>query len=479
MTDYKPPLMFIAGEWTKGSGGTPKTVLNPATEEVLAQLPAASEADLDRALESTLRGFRTWSAMSAERRCDIVMNGCRILRERAAEIAPRITMEQGKPVEEARLEIIRAAAIIEWDVNEGRRAYGTIVPSDPGFNRFGLKLPIGPVAAFTPWNFPISSPGRKLGAALGAGCSVIIKSSEETPASTCALVECLVEGGLPPEVVNIVSGSSAMISAYLIASPVIRAVTFTGSTPVGKHLAKLCAEHMKPAVMELGGHSPVIVFDDVDVEAVARQGVAGKFRNAGQICTAPTRFIIQDKAHDAFVDTFVKHAKAIRVGNGLEEGTQMGPLANPRRLAALEGLVADARAKGATVAAGGQRIGNRGYFFEPTVLTDVPDDADVLNVEPFGPIAPIVRFKDLEEAIAIANRLPYGLCSYAFTNSQARSHELARRVESGIMSLNHYGTSQADTPFGGVKESGYGREGGYETLDAFMITKFISQKISA
>ncbi len=478
MVSYKAPLMFIAGEWTKGSG-KPKDVINPATEEVLAQLPGATEADLDRALESTRRGFKAWSGLSAEARCDIVMKGCQILRDRAAEIAPHITMEQGKPVEEARLEIIRAASIIEWDVQQGRRAYGTIVPSDPGFNRFGLKLPIGPVAAFTPWNFPISSPGRKLGAALGAGCSVIIKSSEETPTSTCALVECLLAGGLPPEVINVVSGNSSMISAYLIASPVIRAITFTGSTPVGKHLAKLCAEAMKPAVMELGGHSPVIVFDDVDVAAIAKQGAAGKFRNAGQICTAPTRFIVQEKAHDAFVETFVNAAKAIKIGNGLDKGTQMGPLANPRRMAALEAMVADAKVKGATIATGGSRIGNRGYFFEPTVLTDVPDDADVVNIEPFGPIAPVIRFNDLEEAIEIANRLPYGLCSYAFTNSQARSFELAHRVESGIMSLNHFGTSQADTPFGGVKESGYGREGGYETLDAFMITKFISQKITA
>lgn len=478
MASYREPQMLIAGEWTRGSG-KPKEVVNPATEEVLAEVPAATEADLDRALASAARGFEVWSRMSAEKRCDIVMAGCRILRERAAEIAPSITMEQGKPVEEARLEIIRAASIIEWDVNEGRRAYGTIVPSDRGYNRFGIKLPIGPIAAFTPWNFPISSPGRKLGAALGAGCSVVIKPSEETPTSTGMLVECLMEGGLPPEVINIVSGNSSMISAYLLASPVIRAMTFTGSTPVGKHLAKLAAEHMKPAVMELGGHSPVIVFDDIDVEAIARQGVAAKFRNAGQICTAPTRFIIQEKAHDRFVEAFVAQAKAIKVGNGLEGGTAMGPLANPRRMTALEGMVADATARGAKVATGGGRIGNRGYFFEPTVLVDVPEDADVLNLEPFGPIAPVVRFGELDEAIAIANRLAYGLCSYAFTNDQARNHELARRVESGIMSLNHFGTSQADTPFGGVKESGYGREGGYETLDAFLVTKFISQKISA
>jgi succinate-semialdehyde dehydrogenase / glutarate-semialdehyde dehydrogenase len=474
---YKAPLMFIGGEWTKGSG-RPSNVVNPATEEVLSPLPHATEADLDRALASAQKGFEQWRSLSAETRCDIVLKGCRILRERSDDIAPMITMEQGKPIGEAKQEIIRAAGLIEWDVNEGRRAYGTIVPSDPGFMRYGLKLPIGPVAAFTPWNFPISSPARKLGAALGAGCSVIIKGSEETPASCVALVDCLIAGGVPGDVINLVFGEPAMISAHLIASPVIRAITFTGSIPVGKHLAQLAAAQMKPAVMELGGHSPVIICDDSDAVAAARQGAAAKFRNAGQICTCPTRFIVQDKVHDVFVDTFAAAAKALKVGNGLEQGTQMGPLANERRVASLEAMVKDATEKGATVVAGGSRIGNRGFFFEPTVLTELSDEADVVNLEPFGPIAPVIRFSEFEEAIEIANRLPYGLCSYAFTNSQTRAYEFAHRVESGIMSLNHYGTSQPDTPFGGVKESGYGREGGYETLDAFMITKFISQKVS-
>ncbi|HWA48271.1 MAG TPA: NAD-dependent succinate-semialdehyde dehydrogenase [Dongiaceae bacterium] len=478
MATYKAPLMFIAGAWTKGSG-QPTEVIDPATEEVLSPLPRATKADLDKALASTQKGFEKWRNLSAETRCDIVLKGCRILRERAEQIAPLITLEQGKPVGEAKLEIIRAAGLIEWDVNEGRRAYGTIVPSDPGFMRMGLRLPIGPVAAFTPWNFPISSPARKIGAALGAGCSIVIKGSEETPASIVALVECLIEGGVPADVINLVFGEPAEISAYLIASPIIRAITFTGSIPVGKHLAGLAAAQMKPAVMELGGHSPVIICDDSDAVAAAKQGAAAKFRNAGQICTCPTRFIVQDKVHDVFVETFVAAAKAMKIGNGLDATSQMGPLANGRRLQAMEKLVADATAKGGKIATGGHRIGNRGYFFEPTVLTNLSEDADVVNIEPFGPLAPVIRFKEFEEAITIANRLSYGLCSYAFTSSAARAHELAHRVESGIMSINHYGTSQPDTPFGGVKESGYGREGGYETLDAFMITKFISHKISA
>jgi succinate-semialdehyde dehydrogenase/glutarate-semialdehyde dehydrogenase len=478
MPEYKMPLMLIAGTWTEGSG-EPTEVFNPATGEKLSALPRATIGDLDRALASVQRGFELWSSMPAEKRCDIVMEGCRLLRERAAEIAPIITMEQGKPVEEARLEVIRAASIIEWDVNEGRRAYGTIVPSEPGLMRYGIKLPIGPVAAFTPWNFPISSPARKIGGALGAGCSILIRASEETPAACAALVKCLVDGGLPAEVINLVYGTPSEVSTHVLASPIIRAMTFTGSTAVGKHLAGLAAQHMKPAVMELGGHSPVLIFDDFDAVTAARQGVAAKFRNAGQICTCPTRFVVHEDVHDVFVETFVAEAEKIKVGNGLDPDTKMGPLANRRRLEALESLVADATARGATLVTGGSRIGNQGCFFQPTVLTDVPEDADVMNVEPFGPIAPVVRFRDFEDAIRIANRLEYGLASYAFTNSMPRANALAMRVESGIMSINHYNTSQADTPFGGVKESGYGREGGYETLDAFMVTKFISHRISA
>ncbi len=478
MPEYKMPLMLIAGTWTEGSG-EPTEVFNPATGEKLSALPRATIGDLDRALASVQRGFELWSSMPAEKRCDIVMEGCRLLRERAAEIAPIITMEQGKPVEEARLEVIRAASIIEWDVNEGRRAYGTIVPSEPGLMRYGIKLPIGPVAAFTPWNFPISSPARKIGGALGAGCSILIRASEETPAACAALVKCLVDGGLPAEVINLVYGTASEVSTHVLASPFIGAMTFTGSTAVGKHLAGLAAQHMKPAVMELGGHSPVLIFDDFDAVTAARQGVAAKFRNAGQICTCPTRFVVHEDVHDVFVETFVAEAEKIKVGNGLDPDTKMGPLANRRRLEALESLVADATARGATLVTGGSRIGNQGCFFQPTVLTDVPEDADVMNVEPFGPIAPVVRFRDFEDAIRIANRLEYGLASYAFTNSMPRANALAMRVESGIMSINHYNTSQADTPFGGVKESGYGREGGYETLDAFMVTKFISHRISA
>lgn len=477
MSQYTSPLMLIAGNWIAGSD-RPVPIVCPATESVIGELPVASGAQLDQALASAQRGFEHWSRLSAQHRAEIVLAGCRLLRERADRIALSICLEQGKPVAEGRQEVLRAAAIIEWDMNEGLRAYGTIVPGDDGFLRYGLRLPIGPVAAFTPWNFPISSPARKIGAALAAGCSIIIKSAEETPAATALLVQSLLDGGLPPEVVNIVNGTPAAISQHLLASPIIRAATFTGSTAVGKHLAALAAQAMKPMILELGGHSPVLVFDDVEVERVATMAVAAKFRNAGQICTAPTRFIVQRDVYARFTDAFATHAAKLRVGDGLEAETQMGPMANARRIDAMQALTEDAVARGARVATGGKRLARDGYFFAPTVLADVPLDADVMNIEPFGPMAPVVAFDTVDEAISLANALPYGLYAYAFTQRPTITHALTLRVESGSLSLNHFGTALPDSPFGGVKDSGYGREGGYSSLDGFMVTKFISHKMA-
>jgi len=471
---YDAPALYIGGEWLEGGKGPP--IVNPATEEELGHLPLASTADLDRALDSAARGFAVWRAKSPEARGEILHEWARLVRERADRIAEILTLEQGKIFSEARGEVVRSAALIEWDADEGRRAYGHIIPGDPALRLMTLRQPIGPVAAFTPWNFPASSPARKVSAALAAGCSIIVKAAEETPGTATAIVRCLVDAGVPPGVVNLVFGKPAEISAYLIASPIIRAATFTGSVPVGKHLAGLAAAQMKPVIMELGGHSPVIVCDDVDAAAAGRLAIAAKIRNAGQVCTSPTRFIVQEKIHDAFVDSFVAGAKAVRVGNGMDKGVQMGPLANPRRIEAMDRLIADAARRGATLAAGGGRIGNRGYFFEPTIVTGLPLDSEMMNVEPFGPLAPVTPFRDLEDAIALANALPYGLASYAFTNSPARAAALTDQVESGIMSINHFGTTFPSTPFGGVKESGYGREGGDESLDGFMVTKFVSHR---
>jgi succinate-semialdehyde dehydrogenase/glutarate-semialdehyde dehydrogenase len=474
---YRQPAMLIDGVWIEAAADR-KAVTNPATEEALAWLPHASLGDLDRALAAAQRSFAAWSATSAERRSEIIFAAADLLRDRIAPIALALTLENGKPLSESRAEVLRTAAFLDWEAAEARRAYGTLVPGEPGFSRMAQRIPIGPVAAFSPWNVPLSAPARKVAAAFAAGCSIILKASEQTPATAVALVECLVDAGMPPGALNLVLGDPTTISSYLIASPVIRAVTFTGSVPVGKRLAALCGQAMKPAILELGGHSPVIVCEDVDAAAVARLAVPAKFRNAGQICTAPTRFIVHSKVYEPFVESFSQATRCIVVGNGLDDGVGMGPLIHARRLAAVQRMVDDAARRGAEVACGGWLIGNRGFFFEPTVLTGASGDAEVMNTESFGPIASMPRFDGLEDAVAVANRLAYGLCAFAFTHSAAVAHDLARRIESGMLSINHFGTSLPDTPFGGVKDSGYGREGGFESLDGYMVTRFVSHKMS-
>jgi succinate-semialdehyde dehydrogenase/glutarate-semialdehyde dehydrogenase len=385
-----------------------------------------------------------------------------------------MTLEQGKPIAQSRLEILRGCDIIEWDAQEGRRAYGRVIPSEPGMRHTVLRQPIGPVAAFSPWNFPMSSPARKVGGALSAGCSIILKASEETPAGAVQLARAFTEAGLPPGVLNLVFGTPSKISEYLIPHPSIRLVTFTGSIPVGKHLAAMAGQHMKPAIMELGGHAPVIVCDDVDPAATAATSVTGKSRNAGQVCVSPTRWFVQDKVYGEFTKAFAEKAAALRIGNGMDPDNQMGPLANSRRIDAMTELVADARAKGGKVLSGGARIGNRGYYWPLTVLADLPDDARVMREEPFGPIAVVNRVKTLDEAIARANELPYGLAAYAFTNSAKNADRLADGVEAGNLSINHFVASIAETPFGGVKDSGYGREGGTEGLTHYTVVKNVS-----
>jgi succinate-semialdehyde dehydrogenase/glutarate-semialdehyde dehydrogenase len=338
-----------------------------------------------------------------------------------------------------------------------------------------MKEPVGPVAAFTPWNFPINQAVRKASAALAAGCSIIIKGPEETPASCAALVRAFCDAGIPAGTINIVFGVPAQVSGYLIPHPAIRKVSFTGSTSVGKQLAKLAGEHMKRVTMELGGHAPAIVFADADVDAAAKILSANKYRNAGQVCVSPTRFLVQEPVYDAFVEKFVGHAKAVKVGNGLDESTRMGPLAHERRLDAIEAFVADAVAKGAKVATGGKRIGNKGYFFEPTVLTDVPREARIMNEEPFGPVAIVNSFRDFDDAVSEANRLPYGLAAYAYTRSPKTAAGIGQAIESGMVSINHHGLALPEVPFGGIKDSGYGSEGGADAIEAYLNTKFVTQ----
>ena len=387
-----------------------------------------------------------------------------------------MTLEQGKPVGEAKIETLAGADIIDWFAEEARRAYGRVIPARAeGIYQLVVKEPVGPVAAFTPWNFPINQVVRKLSAAVATGCSIIVKAPEETPASPAELLRCFVDAGLPNGVAQLVFGIPAEISEYLIPHPVIRKVTFTGSTPVGKQLAALAGQHMKRVTMELGGHAPAIVFDDADLDLAARTLAAAKFRNAGQVCVSPTRFLVQEKLYAPFVEKFVAAAKAVKVGNGLEEGTQMGPLIHDRRIPWVEGLMADARQKGAEVHTGGERIGNKGYFYAPTVLTGVTREARMMNEEPFAPVAMIAPFTDLDEVIEEANRLPYGLASYAFTRSAKTANAVASRVESGMMTINHLGLALPEVPFGGVKDSGYGSEGGSEAIEAYLNTKFVSQ----
>jgi succinate-semialdehyde dehydrogenase/glutarate-semialdehyde dehydrogenase len=471
MANYPNLQLFIDGEW-KSRDGQP--VLNPADDSVLGTVPHATRADLDAALEAAEKGFKVWSRTSPAKRAEIILKAAQLMRERIEELAVAMTLEQGKAIAQSRLEILRACEIIEWDAQEGRRIYGRIIPSEPGMRHSVLRQPIGVVAAFSPWNFPTSSPARKVGGALSAGCSIILKASEETPAGAVQLVKAFADAGLPPGVLNLVFGKPAEISEYLIPQPAVRLVTFTGSVPVGKHLTALAGAHMKPVIMELGGHSPVIVCDDVDPVSSAVNSALAKSRNAGQVCVSPTRFFVEDAIYDRFTEAMTEKAASLKVGSGLDPANQMGPLANERRMAAMEMLVTDAREKGARVMTGGSRIGNRGNFYPLTVLADVPDEARAMREEPFGPLALLNRVRSLDEAIEKANSVPYGLAGYAFTNSARKAERMAESIEVGNLSINHFVASSAETPFGGVKDSGFGREGGTEGLQCYTVVKNVS-----
>ena len=476
MASYSDVLLCIGGEWKPAVDGASLPVLNPATGETLGTVARAGRADLDAALDHASRGFAAWKAASAFDRSKAMRRAADLVRQRADHIASLMTHEQGKPVAEAKMETMAGADIIDWFAEEARRTYGRIIPGRvPNVMQLVVKEPVGPVAAFTPWNFPINQAVRKLSAAIATGCSIILKGPEETPASCAELVRAFCDAGVPAGVVNLVFGIPAEISDYLIPHPVIRKVTFTGSTSVGKHLAALAGRHMKRVTMELGGHAPALVCDDADIDLAARILSANKFRNAGQVCVSPTRFLVQASVYDAFAEKFVAAARAVKVGDGMSEGTVMGPLANGRRVEAMERLTADAVRKGADLRTGGKRIGNKGNFFEPTVLCDVPVDAQVMNEEPFGPLAIINRFSHLDEAIAEANRLPFGLASYAYTRSASTAQKIGASVEAGMMSINHHGLALPETPFGGVKDSGYGTEGGADATEAYLSTKFITQ----
>ena len=475
MSKYPDVKLFIAGEWRDGQEGKTLPIIDPATEEEIGRLAHATKPDLDAALEAAERGFKVWRDTSAFERYKILRKAADILRERKDDIGWLMTREQGKPLNQSSLQVAAAADTIDWIAEEGRRTYGRVIPArGTGVTNMTLKLPVGPVAAFTPWNFPINQIVRKLCSALATGCSIIVKAPEETPASPAELIRAFTDAGVPTDVMNLVYGVPAEISEYLIPHPTIRKISFTGSTPVGKHLAALAGQHMKRATMELGGHAPVLVFDDADVDKAVKQMAVFKTRNAGQVCISPTRFLVQDKVHDKFLDGFIGAMEKMKVGNGLEADTDMGPLANERRIPAIEDMINDATSKGGKLAAGGERIGNKGYFFQPTVLTGVPTDAKIMNDEPFGPVAVVNRFKEYDEAIGEANRLPFGLASFAYTGSGATADRLGREVESGMLTINHLGLALPEVPFGGIKDSGYGTEGGADVLEAYLETRLVT-----
>ena len=473
---YETLNHYIDGKWVQPTSGQSQEVMNPAKNTPLATLGYAGRPDLDKAIKAAEKGFATWRKVSAFERSGILRKAANLVRERADEIARVLTLEQGKVLAEAKMEVMSGADVIDWFAEEGKRAYGRIIPARAdGVRNMVIQEPVGVVAGFAPWNFPVTQAVRKIAASLAAGCSIILKCPEETPGSPIGLVRCFHDAGVPAGVLNLVYGVPAEISEYLIPHPVVRKISFTGSVPVGKHLASLAGLHMKRATMELGGHAPVLIFDDVDTDAVAALTSGLKYRNAGQVCISPTRFFVHEKAYDKFVGKFVDLAKGIKVGDGLEPDSKMGALANPRRVNAMQSIMTDLQEKGGKVATGGNRIGNQGNFFEPTVVTDVPANARILSEEPFGPVAVMIRFKDTDDMLKQANSLPFGLASYAFTHDAKTATKVADGLDAGMVTINHQGLALPEMPFGGVKDSGYGHEGGAEGLQVYLSQKIVSQ----
>ena len=465
--------LYIGGTWVPASSAETLDLVNPATGEMIARVPVATPADLDAAAASAAQGFAQWRRINSAQRCAILLKAAALLRERIESIASAMSSEQGKPLQEARAETLRAAELIEWTAEEGRRTYGQTIPAPDGSRYLTFWEPVGPVLALTPWNFPLVSPARKVGSSLAAGCSCILKPSEITPLSATELVRAFHDAGLPAGVLNLVLGYPAPISQHLLEHNAVRAITFTGSVPIGKLLSEQAGRLMKPALMELGGHSPVVVFDDINVEKIAKAAVAAKFRNAGQVCTSPTRFYVHASIYDAFVETFARHAAALRLEASGEGAGVMGPVVNQRRRKALCELIEDARAHGARVVTGGMPRRGAGFFLEPTVLADVPATARIMREEPFGPVAVFNRFKTVAEVLAAANSLPFGLAAYLFTSNLNAAREVAHGLECGIVGVNSFSGSNPETPFGGNKDSGHGREGGTEGVREYMTLKFI------
>jgi succinate-semialdehyde dehydrogenase/glutarate-semialdehyde dehydrogenase len=468
--------LYVNGQWRNAAGGKTLPLVNPASGQEIGRLSHAEIPDLEQAVEAAVEGFRAWKKVSPFERAKLLRKAAEILRSRVDAIAPLLTQEEGKTLAESKGEVAAGADIIDWFAGEAQRTYGRVIPARAeGVYQLVIKEPVGPVAAFSPWNFPVLQAVRKISAALAAGCSIILKGPEEAPASTAELVRAFADAGVPAGALGLLYGIPAEISNFLIPHPAIRKVSFTGSTSVGKQLASLAGAHMKRVTMELGGHAPAIVFEDADLSAATKLLGFFKYRNGGQVCGAPTRFLVHEKVYGEFVEKFVAQTKNIKVGDGMEEGVQMGPRANTRRVTAMESFIADATQKGAKVETGGRRIGNKGNFFEPTVLTNLSRGSRLMNEEPFGPVALMVPFREFDEAITEANRLPYGLASFAFTRSAKTANAVAANVEAGMMSINHLGLAFPEVPFGGIKDSGYGTEGGADAIEPYLNAKFVTQ----
>ena len=473
---YPQLSLYIDGEFIQGGGRREQDIINPATHEVIGKLPHATREDLDRALAAAARAFQSWKKTSPTERSKVLRKVAELARERAQDIGRAMTMDQGKPLAESVGEVVACSEHAEWHAEECRRIYGRVIPArNDSVRQMVLREPVGVCAAFTPWNFPFNQAIRKVAAAIGAGCTMVLKGPEDTPSAVVALARLFHDAGLPAGVLNLVWGVPSEVSEHLIESPIVRKISFTGSVPVGKMLAAKAAGLMKRSTMELGGHAPVIVCDDADIDAAVKLLVPFKFRNAGQVCISPTRFYVQEGVYERFVAEFVGKTQSLKVGDGLSADTKMGPLAMHRRVGAVAGFVDDARERGASVLAGGAPIPGVGNFFAPTVIADLPEDSRLMTEEPFGPVAGMLRFKTMEEVLQRANSLPFGLAAYAFTSSTKRAHQISTGLEAGMIAINHLGMALAETPFGGIKDSGIGSEGGTETFDGYLNTKFVTQ----
>ena len=472
---YPNTQLYINGQWQDAQAGETLAVINPATEQEIGRVAKAKTADLDLALQAAEQGFQVWKNTAPAERAKIMKKAAILLRERVEQVAEIMTLEQGKPLKQAKIETLGAADVIDWFAGETVRSYGQLIPARQNdVHSYTVKTPVGVVAAFTPWNFPINQIVRKMSAALAAGCSIIIKGPEETPASPAQLIQAFHDAGVPQGVVSLVYGEPAEISAYLIPHPIVAKISFTGSTPVGKQLAALAGQHMKKATMELGGHAPVLIFKDADLDVAVKEMLASKFRNAGQVCIAPTRFLIERDVYDEVISKIKTQVEALKVGNGLDDDTDMGPMIHARGYANIQKLIKNALEKGAKLVCGGEALEGAGYFMQPTVLKDVPFEADCMDKEPFGPLVLCRPFDSYEEAVKEANRLEFGLAAYAYSRSNKTCLDLGRDIQSGMLTINHVGLGLPELPFGGIKDSGYGTEGGSEAINAYFDTRLVT-----